>query len=149
MRWRLDAKTAASSATSVGQETIVQVFDWPDGGTESQEEPACGEHYSPYGPLELSYVTAMVADVALECLLTPPRRSFSRVFVASRDRIEESGGCWSEEWIAEQGSECGGPGVRTVDRLWTRRSCPACEAQAGETAGDDFNTRTEPDRGGV
>ena len=117
-----------------------KVVEWPDGGTQSQEEPACGEHYSPYGPVELSYVTAMVADVALECLLTAPRRSFSRVFVASRDRIEELGGRWSEEWIAEQASERGGPGVRTVDRPWNRRSCPACEAQAGKSAGDDFKS---------
>ena len=108
-----------------------KVVDWPDGGTEIQEEPACGAHYSPYGPIELSYVTAMVGDVALECLLTPPRRSFSRVFVSSWGRIEELGGQWSEEWIAEQGSDCGGLGVRTVARPWARRMCPACEAQPG------------------
>ncbi len=109
-----------------------KVVAWPDGGTESQEEPACGAHYSPYGPVELSYVTAMVGDVALECLLTPPRQSFSRVFVASWGRIEELGGQWSEEWIAEQEDERGVLGVRTVDRPWARRACPACEAQPGD-----------------
>ena len=109
-----------------------KVVEWPDGGNESEEEPACGAHYSPYGPIELSYVTAMVGDLALECLLTPPRRSFSRVFAASQGRIEDLGGRWSEEWIAEQGSELGGLGVRTVDRPWGRTACPACETQLGD-----------------
>ena len=50
---------------------------WPDGiaviqgqlsgrtaGMPSQEEPACGAHYHSYGPVELSYVTTMISDVA-------------------------------------------------------------------------------------
>ena len=106
-----------------------KVVAWPDGGDESREEPACGAHYSPYGPVELSYVTAMVGDVALECLLAPPARSFNRVFVASRARIEDLGGHWSEQWIAEHDPERGGLGVRTVDRPWPRRPCRACEAK--------------------
>ena len=108
-----------------------KVVEWSDGGDENEEEPACGAHYSPYGPVELSYVTAMVSDLALECLLTPPRQSFSRVLVASQGRIEDLGGCWSEEWIAEQDPEHGGMGVRTVDRGWGRTACSACEAQPG------------------
>ena len=103
-----------------------KVVDWPDGGDKSQEEPACGAHYSPYGPVELSYVTAMVGDLALECLLKPPSQSFCRVFAASKGRTEDLGGFWSEEWIAEQGSEHGGLGVRTVDRPWAGTACPAC-----------------------
>src|SRR3954452_21188615 len=56
------------------------VVEWADGGDANQEEPACGAHYQPYGPVELAYVTAMIAETALDCLLEPPARSFSRVF---------------------------------------------------------------------
>ena len=99
-----------------------KVVDWPNGGDGSQEEPACGAHYHPYGPVELNYVTAMISDVALDCLLSPPNRSFSRVFATSQRRIDELGARWSDEWLAEY--EKDGPGVRTVDRPWLRTMCP-------------------------
>ena len=101
-----------------------KVVEWPDGGDASEEEPACGAHYHPYGPVELNYVTAMISDVALDCLLSPPTHSFSRVFATSQRRIDELGARWSNEWLAEQGKA--DPGVRTVDRPWLRTTCPAC-----------------------
>ena len=107
-----------------------KVVEWPDGGDARREEPACGAHYQPYGPVELSYVTAMISDVALDCLLRPPSHSFGRVIATSQRRIDELGGRWGDEWLAEQGQ--GGPGVRTVDRPWLRTSCPACRDQLVE-----------------
>ena len=107
-----------------------KVVDWPDGGDASQEEPACGAHYQPYGPVELNHVTAMISDVALDCLLSPPTHSFSRVIATSQRRIDELGGRWRDEWLAEQGKS--DPGVRTVDRPWLRTSCPACRDQPVE-----------------
>lgn len=107
-----------------------KVVDWPDGGDASQEEPACGAHYHPYGPVELNYVTAMISDAALDCLLRPPTHSFNRVFVTSQRRIDELGARWSNEWLAEQGKD--NPGMRTVDRPWLRTTCPACRDQAVE-----------------
>ena len=101
-----------------------KVVEWPDGGDASQEEPACGAHFHPYGPVELNYVTTMISDMALDCLLRPPSRSVSRVFAASRRRVDELGGRWSDEWLAEQGE--GDPGMRTVERPWSRTNCPAC-----------------------
>ena len=86
----------------------------------------------PYGPVELNYVTAMISDVALECLLSPPTRSFSRVFVTSQRRIDELGARWSDEWLAEHGND--DPGIRTVDRPWLRTTCPACRNQPAEEA---------------
>ena len=109
-----------------------KVVDWPDGGDATQEEPACGAHYHPYGPVELSYVSAMISDVALDCLLNPPARSFSRVVATSQRRIDELGGGWSDEWLAEQAK--GEPGMRTVDRPWLRMNCPACGDQPVEEA---------------
>ena len=109
-----------------------KVVDWPDGGDGSQEEPACGAHYHPYGPIELSYVTAMIGDVALECLLSPPIHSFSRVFATSQRRIDELGARWSDEWLAAHGND--DPGIRTLDRPWLRTTCPACGDQPAEEA---------------
>ena len=104
-----------------------KVVTWPDGGDANQEEPACGAHYQPYGPVELSYVTAMISDLALDCLLKPPSQSLNRVFATSPRRIEELGGRWSDDWLAEQGEIV--TGVRTVDRPWPHRACAACSPQ--------------------
>ena len=109
-----------------------KVVDWPDGGDGGQEEPACGAHYHPYGPVELNYVTAMISDVALECLLSPPARSFSRVFATSQRRIEDLGARWTDAWLAEYGKD--DRGVRTIDRPWLRTTCPACRDQTDEKA---------------
>ncbi len=98
--------------------------EWPNGGDIAQEEPACGAHYQPYGPVELSYVNAMIAEVALDCLLDPPAQSFSRVFVASPRRITSLGGQLTEGWRSAFGEI--EEGVRTVDRPWLSASCAAC-----------------------
>jgi molybdopterin/thiamine biosynthesis adenylyltransferase len=91
-----EANACAGHAVAIGQEggclqchvgrtgaPELTAVEWPDGGDIAQEEPACGAHYQPYGPVELAYVNAMIAEVALDCLLDPPAQSFSRVFVAS------------------------------------------------------------------
>lgn len=98
--------------------------EWPNGGDIAQEEPACGAHYQPYGPVELAYVNAMIAEVALECLLAPPVQSFSRVFVASPRRIASLGGQLTEGGRFASGEA--NEGVRTVDRPWPLAWCAAC-----------------------
>jgi hypothetical protein len=110
-----------------------KVVDWPDGGDANQEEPACGAHYQPYGPVELNYVTAMLSELALDCLLTPPLQSLSRVLVTSAKRIVDLGGRLSEAWLSEYVEHHSG--VRTVDRPWSKLHCTACgEARADEAA---------------
>ena len=101
-----------------------KVVEWPDGGDASQEEPACGAHYHPYGPVELSHVTAMISGLALDCLLNLPSRSVNRVFATSQRRIDELGGHWSTKWLDERGED--ETGMRTIDRLWPQTNCPAC-----------------------
>lgn len=100
------------------------VVEWPAGADPTLEEPACGAHYQPYGPIELAFVTAMISEVALDCLLDPPEASFSRVIVAAMRRIEQLGGRLSSAWRSEFGT--GDGGVRTVDRPWTAAACAAC-----------------------
>jgi hypothetical protein len=101
-----------------------KVVEWPEGGDANQEEPACGAHYQPYGPVELSYMTAMISELALDCLLRPPSQSFSRVLVTSARRIADLGGRLSEAWLADHGT--GPAGVRTVDRPWSNSGCASC-----------------------
>lgn len=101
------------------------VTEWPDAGDASLEEPACGAHYQPYGPVELAYVTSMIADAAMDCLLDPPARSFSRVFVASPRRIAAIGGRLTEGWRSAFGEV--EEGIRTLDRPWPIASCAACD----------------------
>lgn len=108
------------------------VVEWPDGGDANHEEPACGAHYQPYGPVELAYVTAMIAEVALDSILRPPEQSFSRVFVASERRIAALGGRLTADWQAAFGGT--GDGVRTVDRPWSASACKACGDAAENVA---------------
>ena len=100
------------------------VIEWPEGGDASLEEPACGAHYQPYGPVELAYVTAMIADAAMDCLLDPPAQSVSHVFVASPRRIAALGGQLTKTWRSAFGEA--EAGIRTVDRPWPSASCAAC-----------------------
>jgi sulfur-carrier protein adenylyltransferase/sulfurtransferase len=108
-----------------------KVVEWPEGGGANQEEPACGAHYQPYGPIELSYVTAMIGELVLDCLLQPPLHSSSRVFVTSQGRIANLGGRFSAAWLSDYGE--GNAGVRVVDRPWSRTGCAAC----GNARSDD------------
>lgn len=110
---------------------LFKVVEWPDGADSSQEEPACGAHYQPYGPVELSYVTAMIGELALDCLLDPPSGSFSRVLVASPGRIAKLGGRLSEAWLRDCGEASG---VQTIDRLWPAAACIACRRTRSEEA---------------
>jgi molybdopterin/thiamine biosynthesis adenylyltransferase len=67
-------------------EPVLRVTDWPTGPT-LRQEPACGATYQPYGPVELMYVTALVSELAVDCLLAVrslPRRSGSGAALVTR-----------------------------------------------------------------
>jgi len=103
-----------------------RVVDWPEGGDANQEEPACGAHYQPYGPVELAQVNAMISGFALECLLKPPLTSTSRIYATSAERIAELGGSLTEAWRRACGSDNRSAG--THDRAWPAEACCACGA---------------------
>jgi molybdopterin/thiamine biosynthesis adenylyltransferase len=103
-----------------------KVVTWPDGGDANHEEPACGTHFQPYGPVELGFITAMISDLGLDCLLNPPATSVHRVFAAADGRVKMLGGRWSEQWLAEHSGGSGG--ATTVDRDWPRSCCSRCGA---------------------
>lgn len=103
---------------------MFKVVEWLAGEDSNQEEPACGAHYQPYGPIELSYVTATVSELVLAALLQPPSHSCSKIFVASQDRITALGGQLGEAWLSNYGDTISG--ARVVDRAWPRLECAAC-----------------------
>ena len=65
-----------------------QAVDWPNDAVTTLEEPACGAHYQPYGPIELGFVTSLVAQLTLDSLLggshVPATVSTRRVIPRSR-----------------------------------------------------------------
>ena len=99
-----------------------QVVTWPDDAGALQEEPACGAHYQPYGPVELAHVNAMICDVALGCLLEPPLVSTLRVYATSAGRVAALGGTFSAAWL-DLGGDTSQP--RTADRDWPS-NCSSC-----------------------
>lgn len=101
-----------------------KVVDWPDGLGQNREEPACGAHFQPYGPVELAFVNAMASDMALDCLLEAPTTSSHRLFAASQKRIEMLGGRYSADWRSEFGVRDGD--ARVVNRDWSGPGCAAC-----------------------
>jgi molybdopterin/thiamine biosynthesis adenylyltransferase len=102
------------------------VVAWPDGLDQNREEPACGAHYQPYGPVELSFITATAADMALDCLLKPPVTSTHRIFTAALSRIRMLGGVYSTDWMSEFDPER--DEARVVDRLWKNCGCVTCRS---------------------
>lgn len=101
----------------------LRVTDWPDGG--ELQAPACGAHFTPYGPAELCWAHALLAETAIDALMGKFAMSFHRIWIGARDRIKAAGGDWTPEWVKEIGDP--GDGGVTVRRTWPESdSCPAC-----------------------
>jgi hypothetical protein len=81
-------------------------------------EPACGAAFDPYGPVELGFVTSMIALAALDALLGEVRSGTHRIWLARRALVEAAGGTWSDELraIAANALE----GATIVERRWGR-----------------------------
>jgi sulfur-carrier protein adenylyltransferase/sulfurtransferase len=81
-------------------------------------EPACGAAYDPYGPVELGFVTSMVAQAALDAILGQIGSGTHRIWLARRGAVEAAGGTWSDELraIAPHALE----GATIIERRWGR-----------------------------
>jgi hypothetical protein len=88
------------------------VTKWPDGS--ERQEPACGAIYQPYGPIELAFISAMIAELALDALLGIRTLSTQRIWTTSTERLRGLGGQWSPEWLRINSDE----GSRIVERPW-------------------------------
>lgn len=113
----------ACGCTEDGQ-PILRVTRWPARST-LEQEPACGALYQPFGPVELSYIHALTAELALDCLITGVPRSAHRIWVARRPLIESLKGAWTDEFVAiARPRECGG----FIQELnWPSGPCAECE----------------------
>ncbi|MHC2791217.1 hypothetical protein ACVINZ_000229 [Mesorhizobium jarvisii] len=81
-------------------------------------EPACGGAFDPYGPVELGFITSMVAQTALDALLGQVGSATHRIWLARRSFVEAAGGTWSDELraIAPQALD----GATMIERRWCR-----------------------------
>jgi hypothetical protein len=62
-----------------------------------QYEPACGAAFEPYGPVELGFVTSLISQAALDCLLgSTGTATTHRIWLARRNVLEAAGGQWSQ-----------------------------------------------------
>ncbi len=105
----------------------LQVTAWPAGDTQ-RREPACGAVYQPYGPVELAFVHALAAELALDALLANRTTTTHRIWAAPHERLVRLGGQWSAEWRAVAGDSAGG---QILERAWAGAvQAPAAEAFA-------------------
>ncbi|GJE01653.1 ThiF family adenylyltransferase [Methylobacterium isbiliense] len=109
-----------------------QVVEWLNDAGTTLEEPACGAHYQPYGPIELGFVTSLIAQFALECLLGKVILSSQRIYAARHPFIEELGGRWSDSWVREYPAQINGAVI--VDREWPCSPCGGCRSQQRQLA---------------
>jgi hypothetical protein len=81
-------------------------------------EPACGAAFEPYGPVELGFITSLVSQAALDCLLGAAGTNTHRLWLARRAFVEAAGGAWSEtiREIAPRSLE----GGTIIERPWGR-----------------------------
>lgn len=114
--------------------TGVPVFTattWGEAGT-TIEEPSCGNHFTPYGAVELGFVVDLIADTALRALVNPPGQSEHAIWLAPRSRIDEAGGQLSAVLQAEYPDAL--EGGRRLARAWLQSSCRACGEQRSAAA---------------
>ena len=89
------------------------------------QEPACGAQFTPYGPAELCWAHALLAEMVIEALTSNFDSAVHRVWIGMRSRINAASGAWSEDWISEVGDP--GMGGITVERKWAASAgCPVC-----------------------
>lgn len=89
------------------------------------KEPACGEHFQPYGASQIEAVAALATDVALDYLTERLPAGRHRMCAARGALIESVGGKLSAPWVdLSDGRTRGG---NTEEREWPiDPACPSC-----------------------
>jgi molybdopterin/thiamine biosynthesis adenylyltransferase len=101
---------------------------WPDGASVRQE-PACGASFQPYGPVELAYVTTLISELALDCLLGVVTTSTQRTWVARRAVLDNASGKWTSEWREKAATRPNGGFID--ERAWPEAEhCRECGTTA-------------------
>ena len=106
----------------------IRVTDWTK-VLDDFQEPACGAQFTPYGPSELCWAHALLAEMAIDALTDKIGTASHRIWVGSRDHLEAAGGRWTTEWVEQMGDP--GAGRVTVLRPWLiSKTCPVCIRRA-------------------
>jgi molybdopterin/thiamine biosynthesis adenylyltransferase len=103
---------------------------WP-GGRPVVEEPACGNHYQPYGAIELGAAIDLVARAALDALLTDAPSTMHAAWLAPAGDVDRAGAEWSVE-LREAVPDALMGGVRVA--LDWMAGCRCCREQRSEAA---------------
>ena len=107
---------------------LLRVTDWPEGTTQ-RNEPACGAVFQPYGPVELSHIVALIAELSIDSLLDPGRAATHRIWAARSQRLVSIGGTWTRDWLCVCGERSEGGFV--FERTWMPDDrCLVCRAEA-------------------
>ena len=105
-------------------EPTLKVTDWPTGRVDLQA-PACGARFTPYGPSELCWAHALLAEASVDALMGAIPNARHHVWIGSRSRIEAAGGSWCGKWFMKMGDPK--DGNSTVQTPWPASdSCPVC-----------------------
>ena len=102
--------------------------DWPD-EREAHTEPSCADHYQPYGAIELSYITTMIANTAIDELLNASETSYRRIWVSGRQA--EYGATIGKAFTEALGERELENGIVTL--AWGNEACALCKQHATET----------------
>jgi hypothetical protein len=88
------------------------------------QEPGCGAVFQPYGPIELTHVIALIAELAMDCLLGAVENPTHRVWVDRRRRLVETGGTWTAAWTKIAGTRLDGGFLH--EGAWAASECRVC-----------------------
>lgn len=112
-----DEDRLRSGLDAYGTPNVVAVR-WAD--DTRRYEPACGAAFDPYGPVELGFVTSMIAQAALDVIQGDVSSGTHRIWLARRRFVEAAGGVWSDEMraIAPQALD----GATIIERKWGRNT---------------------------
>jgi sulfur-carrier protein adenylyltransferase/sulfurtransferase len=101
----------------------VPVTSWPS--STLLHVPGCGNLFQPYGATELMHIQALIAELALDVLVSRVRGSTHRVWIGRRDLVERAGGTWNAAWIAAHGDPGAGGQLQDVH---VRPACTGCRS---------------------
>lgn len=103
------------------------VTTWPS-GNELLQEPACGSVFSPFGPAELTWAQALVAELSVSVLLAKVKKAVCRTWIGRKETVEAIGGQWNQEWLESVGDPADGGLI--VQRDWpVSPNCAICSAR--------------------
>lgn len=102
------------------------------GETATIEEPACGNHFTPYGAIELGFVVDLISRATLRALLETSAVSMHDLWLAPAEDVVASGGRWSA--ALEHDHPDATAGGRLLQRPWPTSCCTACGEDESEAA---------------